>query len=83
MVVQQPFSSMVSEWNVFLKQRGIPVVSIVGLRDNIAPYDAGRHWDAHNVIVADQDHIGLADATDIVATVLYNRLRGPLELAGS
>jgi pimeloyl-ACP methyl ester carboxylesterase len=65
-----------ADWNVLLKQRSVPVVSIVGLRDNIAPYDAGRHWDARNVIVADQDHIGLAHNTDIVSTVLYNRLSG-------
>jgi hypothetical protein len=72
-----------AEWDVVLKQRSVPVVYILGLRDNTAAYDAGRHWDTQNVLVVDQDHTGLAHDTKIVSAVLYNQLKGSSDLARS
>src|SRR5205814_1842313 len=65
------------EWDLLRKERGLRVVSLVGLHDKAAPYDAGRHWDARNVLVANQDHVGLGQDIDLLSRVLYDQLKGP------
>lgn len=83
LVVPNDIDSLNEEWDLLRKERGLRVVSVVGLRDKVAPYDAGRHWDSRDIVVANQDHVGLAHDTHIISMILYDQLKGSSDTTAS
>ena len=58
------------KWNVLLRLENIRTVSVVGLRDRLAPFDTGRHWDVGNVLITDKDHDELGSDIELLRTLL-------------